>query len=289
MPDVRDAYPNRPAKLTQIAISATLGAIMSPRHLAKGDIGSSMFFIGRNNLTTLIIWIVVLLVSITATQGHAQTLNMAIGDWSPYVVFDDNGKPSGIAVDKAHQIFGEMGLKLAIIQLPFKRAVAMAKAGEVDGMLMSADKFGRRGFLALSRPIFCDRRFLYVRKGHAFDWRESAGLKGKTLGVGLGFYNGEAVQRWIADRTVKTIEVANTLSLFKMVVHNRVNFIAFSQREADILLNQNPTIASDVERLDPPVSALELHLGFTLSRCGQYRSVLADNAIEHLGLEERCD
>jgi len=248
-----------------------------------------VFFIHRGSLAKMIKWIVVLHISMTATQGHTETLYMAIGEWAPYAVFDSKGKSSGIAVDKAHRIFAEMDLKLVILQFPIKRALKMAENGSVDGLLMSSAEPKRARYLAFSHPIFCDRRFLYVRKGHAFDWHDRAELQGKSMGVGLGFYYGKTVQTWIADGTIETIEANNTLSLFKMIIQNRVDVIAFSEREADIFLNQYSSIALNVERLEQPVSSLELHLGFSLSRRGQNQALLSNNVIEQLNLEEQCE
>ena len=234
------------------------------------------------------ILIVFLLIIATAAKSHAEPVSMAINTWKPYVAFDESGIPRGIAVDKAQRIFTAMALKLAIVQMPFKRALASAESGKVDGILLSTDQKSRRAYLTLSRPIFCDRRVIYVPKGRRFNWQNLTELKGKTLGIGIGFYYGSTVEKWIDDDTVKTYAVVNSLTLFKMLSRHRMDFIAFSEREAEILLNEHPRIASNVERLEQPVSEIELSLGFALSRRGKYHSALSNKAIDQLGLGERC-
>ncbi|MCW9035941.1 MAG: transporter substrate-binding domain-containing protein [Rhodospirillales bacterium] len=227
------------------------------------------------------------LVLLCTIPFSAFAIEMAINEWKPYTV-EKNGELEGVAVDKANKIFSQMGIELTISNLPFRRALMLAEKGMLGGVLLSANKPSRHSYMAFSSPIFCDRRFLFTLKNQTFNWGSLKELKGKTLGTGNGFYNGPTVQKWVDEKTVKTIEVSSTLSLLKMLVSKRVDFITFSEREFNSLMGENPHFASNIVRLEPPVYEAELRLGFTLSRNGKKNSELSRKAIAQLGLGETC-
>lgn len=110
-------------------------------------------------------------------------------DEYPPFCYQDNGQTKGLFVDVVTAIFDDMGVAYKIKSYPFKRAMLSADMGEgiVVGIIKNND---RQRSLDYSSPFYIDKNVLFVSKGHAFPFSSINDLKGKRVGVKLGWSYG---------------------------------------------------------------------------------------------------
>ncbi|NVJ92387.1 MAG: transporter substrate-binding domain-containing protein [Methylocystaceae bacterium] len=234
-----------------------------------------------------IIFICTLMFSYGDTSARAQTtIEIGANQWFPYVNYETE-QTTGLAVQKIKLIFKEIGHPLRIKKLPFKRALLSAQNNLIDGILLANPTEERKNYLAFSKPIFCDRRSLYVRKGKYFDWHKKENLKGKILGRGIGFYSGPVVEKWVDDKLMRVLEVPTTERLMHLLIVDRIDVITFSDLEVDHIL-QKLKATDQVERLEPPLRHTPLSIGLVREHGGELMIQKINTAIDKLNLAENC-
>ncbi len=235
-----------------------------------------------------IIFIFTLMFCYVSTSTSAQTVTeIGANQWFPYINYETQ-QTTGLAIQKIKLIFKEIGYPLRIRKLPFKRALLSAQNNLIDGVLLASPTEERKSYLAFSKPIFCDRRSLYVRKGNYFDWHNKENLKGKTLGHGIGFYNGPIVEKWVDDKIMNVLEVPTTEQLMHLLIVGRIDIITFSDVEVDHILAKLKA-TNQIERLEPPLRRTPLSIGFVRERGGELMIQKINTAIDKLDLAENCN
>ena len=219
--------------------------------------------------------------------GQAEEVVLGANPWAPYVQFTDD-TAHGVAVEKVEAIFRDFDQSVSISSLPFKRVLKYAEVGNTDGVLLSANRKERQEYLAFSEPIFCERRIFVVRKGEEFDWRNIDELRGKTLGIGAGFYKGSQVEGWEKQGIIPPVTEVNEQVLFNLLDKARLAFILYSEKELFEFQKNKQIDMSKFSILPVPLNELTLHMGFSLKRDGMALKEKVNASIEKLKLREDC-
>ena len=111
-------------------------------------------------------------------------------NFPPFSYLED-GQFKGLFVDVAIAVFEDMGIVYQTKSYPFKRALFSAGKGLglVVGILKTEE---RQTYLDYSSPFYIEKSMLFVNKGDEFPFRSVSDLKGKIVGVKLGWSYGEA-------------------------------------------------------------------------------------------------
>lgn len=86
---------------------------------------------------------------------------------------------------------------------------------------------------------------------------------------------------------MNVLKVSTTTQLFEMLASGRVDFINFSEREADIILH-SLNLTDQIDRLSPPLAENDMRFAFTKARNGKQHQMAFDKAIQDLNLGEFC-
>ena len=102
----------------------------------------------------------------------------------------EEGQVKGLFVDVVTAVFDDMGTAYKTKSYPFKRALLSASKGDgfVVGILKNEE---RQKYLDFSSSFYIEKSMLFVNKGYAFPFRSVSDLKGKIIGLKLGWSYGE--------------------------------------------------------------------------------------------------
>lgn len=183
------------------------------------------------------------------------------------VVFDDGNPPfmyrqgteaAGVYVRLTREAFKRAGVEADIQVTAWKRAVAMADAGEaaLGGCYMNDERLAKYDF---TDKLYDETLLLFVRKGKAFKFETMADLKGKKIGVMPGWSYGDAFDKARADKVFTAEEVESDDQNIKKLVAGRLDAIIIEKLSARKLLGAVP---AEVEALAQPLQQLSTYVAF---------------------------
>ncbi|MFN7664633.1 MAG: substrate-binding periplasmic protein [Inhella sp.] len=149
----------------------------------------------------------------------------------PYVLPPNHPLGEGLDVDSAREALMRGGqYRLQVEQLPWRRVLAMLKAGRADfspGVLQTEE---RREYLAFSEPFGGPvRHSVYTRRRSGLSIRQLADLKGKRLALMAGAAFPEALQ---AVMTGPLERVSDLRGQFRMLAAGRVEALVGNELPA---------------------------------------------------------
>ena len=131
-----------------------------------------------------IVFALAMLIS-TLCASHAQTLQLANGEWPPYqsARLPRYGFASAVVSEAA--VLG--GLQVSYGFYPWKRAEEMVRSGHIDGSLVWSQTPLRDSFALFSEPILQDREIIIHHAGKPLaDWPLRQQWQGVHLALPLG-------------------------------------------------------------------------------------------------------
>ena len=145
----------------------------------------------------------------------------------------ENGDFQGAAVDIARIITEKLGHTIKFGLYPLARAQKMVRDGDAD-VLMSPYKTPEREewFDFTDIPFYTDKTVFFIRPDSTLTWNgEYASLKGKTIGMSLGWSFGAEFER---ARASLSLDDAPSLDLcFKKLLAKRVDLVPTQPVEAE--------------------------------------------------------
>jgi len=145
------------------------------------------------------------------------TVNLAIGEWPPYVSEqDDDGK---ILENVVTEAFAIEGFRTNFEYFPWKRSYENTKLGYADGTFpWNKTPTREREFLTHSIPLIKDEGVFFHLVDTDFEWQELADLKAYRVGVVIGFKQLDEYKRLgITPELIEDEEAA-----FKMLLTGRI-------------------------------------------------------------------
>jgi polar amino acid transport system substrate-binding protein len=146
-----------------------------------------MFKLARTTSFSLITLLLSCHSMLSRAEGDVETL-IFYDDFPPFCYLDD-GQAKGLFVDVVTAIFDDMGDVYETKSYPIKRALLSADRGQgiVVGILRNEE---RQKIFDYSSSFYTEKSMLFVSKGHKFSFSSVNDLKGKRVGVKLGWSYG---------------------------------------------------------------------------------------------------
>lgn len=163
---------------------------------------------------------------------------IAVDQGDPPFMYALSGKAEGIYPRLLQAVFERMGAPVEVKAFPWKRAFLLSKDGRVaiGGLYKTSE---RLEVFDYSAPLLVETLRIYVKKGSEFAFRDVADLKGKKVGIILGWSYGEAFDQAKADGVFQVEEVTAEELNFTKLVLGRVDCVIAPELSANILLAQH--------------------------------------------------
>ncbi|HVJ42278.1 MAG TPA: transporter substrate-binding domain-containing protein [Dongiaceae bacterium] len=167
----------------------------------------------------------------------AEVVMLGIGDWPPY--FAQDLKHNGIFAYIVTQAFAAVGYPVAYSYLPWKRALAEAQEGSLDGSPGWKATDERRVHFLFSDPVITSTSVLFHLKSMPFAWSTLDDLKGKRIGVTAGYSYGPDFDAAVADRRLTAETARDDATAFKMLLAKRTDIVVMNRDVGLDLLSRN--------------------------------------------------
>jgi len=157
----------------------------------------------------------------TLCISHAQTLQLANGEWPPYqsAYLPRFGFASAVVSEAA--ALG--GLQVRYSFYPWKRAEEMVRSGHIDGSLIWSQTPLRDSFALFSEPIVLDREIIIHHAGKPLpDWPLRQQWQGVHLALPLGSRTFHELVRLEREGKVAYHRVENPENGLRMILAGRM-------------------------------------------------------------------
>jgi len=170
-------------------------------------------------------WIVGIFVyfSFHAICFAEETVRIATGEWSPYI--SEKLKHYGVVTRIVTEAFALEGIKIEYQFVPWKRAILWVESGKQDGSSVWAYNSDRGERFLFSDPVVSAKYVFFHRKDYKFDWETIEDIRGKEIGIILGYTYGAAFNKALKARQLLTIAVSYEEQIFSMLLKKRVEIV----------------------------------------------------------------
>lgn len=202
----------------------------------------------RKALLYCLLWIVA-----GACQGAQLTLCHEDQDSYPWVMSDG----TGLNLELLGLVEQALGLHFVHVAVPWKRCLAGLQQGHYDGAFAASFKAERldmghypmtaTGEVDASRRLHTSRYTLYRRVGGTPSWD---GLRFSGIDGRVGSLSGFSTRDLLLTHGLQVDEsTRDPLALLQMLAHGRVVAVALQSQRGDFVLQANPPLARQVEKL----------------------------------------
>jgi len=193
-----------------------------------------------SSLWSFIIRFFILSAVINTAKIHAETL-LFYDDFWPFS-YTEKAQTKGLYFDIVTTVFKNMDTEYTVETYPFKRALILAMAGK--GVVVGVFETDERSLeLEFSKPFYYEESVLFVNKKNTFPFSTISDLKGKQVGVKLGWSYGAEFDRAKESKLFTTTvgspkQIYHLLDLGRLdaVVDNKLSGIATIN---DLSIDQN--------------------------------------------------
>jgi polar amino acid transport system substrate-binding protein len=197
--------------------------------------------------------------AVAAGPAQAETVRATTVTWEPY--YGEDLKDQGVIAALASEVFARRGHELTVRFLPWRRAVAKARAGEYDAVLGAYKTEERKRDFLFSEPFYTIEVALIARKDLGLSPETPLeDLKPYRIGYSQGWAYGERFEN--ADYLQKDPASNHTLNVRKFFA-GRLDIVAMARSifeyEADQMQGADRPA---VTVLEPPLMMGKLHMMF---------------------------
>jgi len=183
-----------------------------------GNSGDKLI-LGRWMKTLLLL--VTLILSVMSPFSRADTLVLTLGEYPP---LDSKNLPHlGLVPRIVSEAFGLEGITVEYKFLPWARAYADSKEGNVNGTLQWLHSEERAKDHYYSDAIMEESNVWFHLQDTAFSWDTFKDLKGKLIGARIGFTYSPEFYQALEDGLFKAIFLETNLQNLKMLYSRRVD------------------------------------------------------------------
>lgn len=219
-----------------------------------------------------------LLICALFARADQSVLKIATGgDFAPYS--QKEAPNGGLFTHAVTRAFEESGTyRTELLWVPWKRALSMARHGEIDGTFPWGDLPERRANLLYSEPFFSTTRYIWVSRYHDFRPESHEDLDGRHYCNPLGYGDFGLVKEMSDAGKLQRVTPQNLGSCMSMLVAGRVDFVPAHSADALDALKKAGIDPETVYRTDIVSQVLGMH--FVVSR-SHPRGQEIINAINH--------
>jgi polar amino acid transport system substrate-binding protein len=198
--------------------------------------------------------------------------------WPPYTFGELSSEPQkGAVVEALAYIFKNTELKLTLY--PWKRALAMAKEGVVDGLMLTLETGERKEDFVFSAPLFYDEIVFITRADTKLRYEGLHSLQGITIATVHGSKYSDEFQEAILNKRIQ-VEPADELQTnIKKLMNKRIDvMIASKIAFCGALKDLNTDL--HYKALSPALKKIELKIAISKHSpfAGQIESINQDIA-----------
>lgn len=133
--------------------------------------------------------------------AETKVVVLAADRWCPINCGEDDPLP-GFMIDIAHLALQPAGYRVRYIEMPWQRALAMARSGEINGVV-GAYHGDAPDFLYPRYPLMIiSGNTMFTRIESDWRYKNLASLEGIRLGVVRGYSYGEGLDQYVKDHTL---------------------------------------------------------------------------------------
>ncbi|MBP2299298.1 substrate-binding periplasmic protein [Azospirillum picis] len=202
-----------------------------------------------------------------AVPAAADQLRMVALSFPP-LIYDDGGKPAGIAYDIVTEAMKSAGHSVTVEIMPWARALETVRSGEADAVFTAYRTPEREQFLNYSTQVLVPQVVsLFVAKDSplGFDG-DLAKLSGHRFGVVNQISYGPIVDEAIKGGVLPAVEKSNDSdSNLKKLLSGRFEVMPSNRYVAQYFLKQAGAL-DKVKELTPAVQDIPSYIAFTKAR-----------------------
>lgn len=207
-----------------------------------------------------------LLISTFVPVALAQELTFCHEDQDSYPWVMTDG--SGLNLQLLGRVADALSLELHMVALPWKRCLNGLAQGMYDGAFAASFKAERlplgrypqdsNGRLDERKRLHTSIYALYRRKGSAVSWN---GEQFRQLSGRIGSLSGFSIVAMLRDHGVEVDETSrDPVALLQMLKHRRIEAAALQSLRADFILQTQPELAAQLEKVVLPLEEKAYYL-----------------------------
>lgn len=182
-------------------------------------------------------WLLASLFGATATAGEQPTLTILTELWPPYVMRDDGGKLVGADLDLARTVLEQLGYKIDVRVLPWRRVLQEAKLQKGDAILDVFYAAERNSWLHYpDEPLSISGEVLFYPVDRPVHLERTSDLKGLRIGVQVDYAYSKA---FLAEPGVIRVAMTgegNPIKQLHMMMAGRLDGVVLNERVGRYLL-----------------------------------------------------
>jgi len=170
---------------------------------------------------------------LSAAPGTGKSLTILATDYPPFEMEVPVEGLSGFDYEVVIEAFARTGWNAKIVFVPWKRAVAEARAGNAAGLLSCAYRAQREEFFLYSDQLSSSTDGVYYRREFAADPISThTDLIGKKVGAVTGY----STYAKLTDFGIEPIDIPNDEAGIRMLEVGRLNFFLNGRQATDFLI-----------------------------------------------------
>lgn len=224
-------YPNEPCPLLQPECAKHFYSF-SPK-TCKGNTFGGFYALA-------LIFLVILLSpfqSLAAEQKTITSVSLAAEDsWPPFA--DQFGKGISHALLKA--AYGQVGIKVEYVVVPYSRGLRMAEKGNVDGVFNVAKEISTENkFIFGQQPLFTTSASFYQSNQKPTSATHKSQLAPHTVvGIIEGYEYGDEFSKLVTDNQLTVFTATSQKQLINLLLVNRIDLAVMFDLVAKVHLSQ---------------------------------------------------
>ena len=171
--------------------------------------------------------------------AQAETLRLAADSWCPFNCEAEAEKP-GFLIEIARTIFGDRGIEVEYLVMPWKRAVSEARSGRVDGIVGALYSDAPGFIFPASECGFAQNGFFTLRPDWTYDGPES--LQGLTFGTARGYSYGREIDELIGRGLLNADMISGNAPIVS-------NLQKLKAGRVDVVVAERSVLVLEAERL----------------------------------------
>lgn len=188
---------------------------------------------------------------------------IAVDSGNPPFMYEANGSATGLYPLLLRAVFRRMNVNLEVKAYPWKRALSMGEAGQagVGGIYKNAKRLEIYDY---SDKIYTESLMVYVKKGGGLQFNTIGDLKGKEIGVIMGWSYGDDFDKAKDAGLFHAQEVTTDSANLEKLIQGKVDYVIAIDIAADQII-RNMKAQNQIEKLPTPLAVNDTFLVFAKS------------------------
>ncbi len=207
----------------------------------------------------VVLWFALFLV---AARAPAEPLRIVALEYPPYV-FEEQGRPNGLAVKLIQVLFRNLGRDIDIQILPWGRSLQYMQTGQADAIFNLLLTEERQAYLLyVEEPLIEERISAYARRPLAFSG-DLAALSGYSVSIARAFSYGSRIDAALQQGNFSEITTVNDYAAtFALLARGRAEVIFSDERAAEYYKARLPR-GDLISKIGPTLEQFGSYLAFS--------------------------